>query len=187
MEDLWPNLFVPGAAKSGTTTLHYCLNQHPDIWMSPEKETNYFSSDALYNVREKTEYYLSLFRKGKYCMYRGESSPSYMLLSSLTARRIKARTNQSKFIFILRNPIDRVFSQYAWVRGRGLENRSFEIAFWDSAQAVSASGYDQDYYRLGCYGTLLVPYYETFGKENIHLILTENLKRYPTETALLHE
>jgi hypothetical protein len=40
-----PNFFIVGAAKAGTTSLYYYLNQHPEIFLSPLKEPNYFSSD----------------------------------------------------------------------------------------------------------------------------------------------
>jgi hypothetical protein len=41
-----PNFFIIGAPKSGTTSLYYYLNQHPDVYMSPLKETSYFSEEA---------------------------------------------------------------------------------------------------------------------------------------------
>ena len=40
----FPNLFIPGAAKSGTTTLHELLNLHPDISMSTLKEPVFWNN-----------------------------------------------------------------------------------------------------------------------------------------------
>ena len=40
-----PNFFIIGAMKSGTTSVYEWLKQHPQIYMSPRKETNFFSSE----------------------------------------------------------------------------------------------------------------------------------------------
>lgn len=41
----WPNFLVIGAAKCGTTSLYHYLKSHPEVYMSPIKEPNYFSTD----------------------------------------------------------------------------------------------------------------------------------------------
>lgn len=180
MGSVWPNLFVPGASKSGTTTLHHYLHQHPDIWMSADKETGFFSDDERYITGKK--YYLSLFEKGKDCMYRGESSTGYMVRPQAIIR-IKKDTFNPKFIFILRNPIDRVFSHYNWLMGNGFEHRPFEQAFLSNIhQEVSFSTSEPYYYHYSCYGKWLSMYYETFGAENIHIIISEDLKKDPIKT-----
>lgn len=180
MGDVLPNLFVPGASKSGTTTLHHYLNQHPDIWMSADKETCFFSDDERYITGKK--YYFSLFEKGRECIYRGESSTGYMVQPQAIAR-IKKDTVNPKFIFILRNPIDRVFSHYNWLVGNGFEHRSFEQAFLSNIhQEISFSTSEPYYYHYSCYGKWLSMYYEAFGAENIHIITLEDLKKDPIKT-----
>jgi sulfotransferase family protein len=41
-----PNFFIVGAPKAGTTSLYHYLDQHPEIYMSPVKEPNYFASEV---------------------------------------------------------------------------------------------------------------------------------------------
>ncbi len=181
MDDQWPNLFVPGAGKSGTTSLHFYLNQHPEIWMSPDKETGYFSSDERYGIGEA--YYLSLFSKGKNCIYKGESSTAYMM-SRKVVERIKKTNVSPKFIFILRNPIDRVISHYNWLVGTGFEKRPFDEAFLSNKdQEPNSDNSLPFYYHQSCYSRWLKIYSETFKKENIHIVITEDLKTDPFPTV----
>ena len=78
IEHLKPNFFIPGAAKSGTTTLHDMLNTHPEISMSSVKEPGYWKNK---NFKEfgNTEMhnYQNLFDNTK--KFKGESSTAYML------------------------------------------------------------------------------------------------------------
>ena len=96
-----PNFLVIGAARSGTTTLHYHLGQHPEIFVSPVKETNFFlwdeagempawvDDDARRQTPKTLEEYASLFAQANE-RHRaiGESSPSYLF--GPVAARIKA-------------------------------------------------------------------------------------------------
>src|SRR5262245_6077586 len=45
-----PNFFIVGAPKSGTTSLYHCLDQHPEIYMSPVKEPSFFASDIRFEL-----------------------------------------------------------------------------------------------------------------------------------------
>ena len=54
MTQIKPNLFIVGAGKAGTFAMYHYLNQHPQIFMSPVKEPNYFGSDLLYRQRRIT-------------------------------------------------------------------------------------------------------------------------------------
>ena len=71
-----PNLFIPGAGKSGTSSLHKYLNQHPDIYMSKNKEPHFFCHD---DFNSKWEAYLQFYQEGIDKRYRGESSTGYMV------------------------------------------------------------------------------------------------------------
>lgn len=184
MKEVWPNLFIPGAGKSGTTSLHFYLNQHPDIWMSKDKEPGYFCDHG--EDKTKRKYYLSLFTGGKYCKYRGESSTGYMM-SDITMRRIKKDIHNPKFIFILRNPVDRAYSHYSWLKGIGFESFSFEEAFLQDKERAFATKEvtpvgDKSYFQGGCYGKWLTQYCNFFGKENIHVITNEELNINPLKT-----
>lgn len=176
----FPNLFIPGAMKAGTTTLYYCLNQHPDIYMAQDKEPSFFTNDRTFDLLH--EYYQPLFKKGIGCRYRGEASVTYM--GSIKAvQRIKELAYNPRFIFILRNPVNRAISHYNFYQGRGFENRDFRQAFCGSLRVP----YDEDhispaYYTRGCYTQWIEIYQQTFGKKSIHLITTEALQKQPQQT-----
>ena len=79
----WPNLFIVGAPKAGTTSLYHYLNQAPEIYMSPIKEPNYFSAKTMGDkhpvkpIRNKKKYQ-HLFENDKNSKYIGEASPTYL-------------------------------------------------------------------------------------------------------------
>jgi len=184
-KNVLPNLFIPGAAKSGTSSLHELLNQHPDIYMSKIKEPHFFSWDDQFE--KGLEYYSKLFEKGIESKYRGESTTGYMIFPKVIDRIKKTLPEQPKFIFILRNPIDRAYSHYWWLRGIGLENRSFKEAFLTDMDKEpdpedKYSGNYKYYYQTGLYGKWLERFYNNFNPENIFVITTEQLKNNPLQT-----
>ena len=84
-----PNLFVPGAAKSGTTTLHNLLNQHPEICMSKVKEPGYWKNENFQEFKTvEKQNYLDLFGKSS-CKIYGESSTAYMYHQSFPAHQVQ--------------------------------------------------------------------------------------------------
>ncbi|WKN33584.1 sulfotransferase [Porifericola rhodea] len=171
----WPNLFVPGAGKSGTTSLHHYLNQHPDIWMSEEKEPVYFNNPERWQSEKSRKYYLSLFVGGKTKLYRGESSTGYMT-SEGAIGRIKSTVTEPKFIFILRNPIDRAFSHYKWLLGSGFEKRPFKEAFLDSYHCFKQGKTSRpSYYSESLYYYWINRYLTEFRRDNVHILTTEDL------------
>lgn len=123
----WPNLFVVGAGRAGTTTVYHCLKQHPDIYMSPIKEPHFFSSTLfgpwLHTVETDDEY-LSLFRGASEQRMLGEASISY-LPDPEAARAIRRVSPEARIIAILREPIDRAYSHYLLARSWREEQRPF--------------------------------------------------------------
>jgi hypothetical protein len=151
-----PNFFIVGAPKAGTTSLYHYLDQHPDIYMSPVKEPNYFAEEVrLRNIsaewqewahREQNSLraylsgpmhekkfggivaswsdYLKLFKNVKDEKAIGEASVCY-LWSKTAARSIASATPHAKIVMVLRNPVDRAFSQYKQALASGLIAKSF--------------------------------------------------------------
>jgi hypothetical protein len=120
-----PNMIVIGAGKAGTTSLHYYLDQHPDIYMSFPKEPFFFHRD---NWREQLDWYESLFPKP--APVRGEASPSYSAypVAKDVPRRIRETIPEAKLIYVVRDPIDRIEAHYAQHRALGKERRSLDEA-----------------------------------------------------------
>src|SRR6056297_944384 len=140
MEKKTPNLFIVGAAKAGTTSLYHYLKSHGDVYFSPVKEPNYFSTDIktaeftsiykrnvdvvpkdFYNKKPEKNIQLSFIRDEN--RYRnlfqwvngksvvGECSTSY-LYSKEAAENIIKFNPKAKIIIVLRNPAERTFSHY---------------------------------------------------------------------------
>lgn len=182
----FPNLFIPGAGKSGTSSLHTYLSQHPDVYMSNVKEPHYFSHDEYFE--KHTERYLSLFEDGKTSKYIGESSTGYMAFPNVV-ERISSLCESPKFIFVLRNPVDRVYSHYNWLVGLGVEDKSFTDAFMgdfgiepDASESILGLGYKY-YYQWGRYAYWINKYVEQFGRKQIFVITTEELAANPLLTV----
>jgi hypothetical protein len=184
LNEQWPNLFVPGAGKSGTSSLHAYLDLHPLIAMSKEKEPSFFT-DTKGLTKRKT-YYLDLFKSQRKVLYRGESSTGYM--GSLEAiKNIKAYITQPKLIFILRNPIDRAFSHFRWMTSLGYEKRDFEEAINSDIKGTkhaktSVAFGSKHYYQEGLYAKWISRYINAFGKQNIYIITSERLREIPLHT-----
>lgn len=109
-----PNLFIVGAQKSGTTSLHNYLNEHPEIFMSKVKEPTFFSKfpgspQIGKNISE--EQYYELFKEVTDEKIVGESSVSY-LFDITSAKSIFEANSQAKIIILLRDPVDRTFSHF---------------------------------------------------------------------------
>ena len=171
-----PNFFIPGAAKSGTTSLHELLDTHPDISMSKEKEPVYWNN-KLFNEFENLEIsrYLNLFEQQ--VKIKGESTTSYMYYDNFI-KNVKDNFHQPpKFIFILRNPIDRYISHYNWLKGLGKEKRRIDKIIEEERYLDFKEYYDypKQYYQFGLYYKWISRFIENFGKENIKIVTFEKL------------
>ncbi len=121
-----PNLIIIGAAKAGTTSLHYYLGLHPEIAMSRVKELWFFSHDERWV--QGADWYASQFRSD--ARIRGEASPSYTSPTRFphAAERMHAVVPDARLIYIVRDPIARAVSHYNFVRNQGRESRSIDDA-----------------------------------------------------------
>jgi len=133
-----PYFFVVGAARSGTTSLHYYLKQHPQIFMPERKEIGFFrflsTSSQLIRMLETTrslklvykfDDYIGHFEKALDTQMIGEANPGYLYAYKDTIKNIKVvyRENYKnlKIIIILRNPADRAWSDFMLRRRDGRE------------------------------------------------------------------
>ena len=137
-----PDFLIVGAAKSGTTSLYYYLRHHSDIFMSFLKEPwffsfvnsppNYASPEPLHGVIWKLEDYIDLFKDSKSNQLMGEASPSYLYTYERTIKDIKNIYGENykklKIIIILRNPVERAFSQFMMFKRENMEQLDFKHA-----------------------------------------------------------
>jgi hypothetical protein len=122
--DALPNLIIVGAQKCGTTSLHYYLNQHPDIAMTRGKELNFFVEEGAW--AKGLGWYAAQFNPA--ARVRGESSPSYTNYPrySGVAERIHTIVPEAKLVYMVRDPLERTISQYIHEYTTGWENRPIE-------------------------------------------------------------
>lgn len=123
-----PNFIGIGASKCGTTWLHELLAEHPDVYMpTRRKEINYFNFDD--NFARGQQWYESFFPdSASASQYQaiGEFTPRYLDDSGKCAERISSLPSVEKLILMVRNPIDRAYSQYCHSVKAGHGGKSFE-------------------------------------------------------------
>lgn len=184
----WPTFLLIGAAKSGTTALYRYLQQHPEVFLTTPKEPRFFAFEGqtpTFNglrgtewkkdFRTRREDYQALFTgaEGKAA---GEASVMY-LSEPGTAERIRRYVPDVKLMVILRNPVERAYSNFAYMRAEGRE----PIAdFSEALEAEEERRRDNwiswfFYQGRGMYGQLLEPYYALFPREQIRVWLYEDL------------
>lgn len=186
LEGKIPNLFIIGVPKSGTTTLHGLLDQHPQVYMCSPKEPRFFSRDSEY-IKGFNWYINSYFKDANNHRIRGEATPTYLYMYKKTIPRIKdcLSGQKAKFIAIFRNPIDRAYSHYWFNRNTKIKLRE-ELSFEDALEAEDqrmkdhAEFYEQGtisyaYFQTGLYAKQTQAFVEGFGRENCLFLLFEDL------------
>jgi hypothetical protein len=181
-----PNFLIIGAMKSGTTALYYYLEQHPEIYMSPVKEPNFFSSQEQENAADAVTNigtYQDLFRGGSGKKALGEASHSY-LYEPRAAAEIKRYVPEAKLIAILRNPIDRAYSHFLHMVRSGTEPLDdFAQALREEEVRIHKERTFQDYIGRGLYYNQLKRYFGTFPQEQVRVYLYEDLSGAPISTV----
>jgi Sulfotransferase family len=186
-----PNLIVIGAQKCGTSALHYYLHLHPEIQMSSPKELRFFCSDEDFhpgpfisepaerrlfspspNWRRGIEWYASHFSAE--APVRGESSATYTSpWYTGVAPRMAEVLPGAKLVFMVRDPVERIVSDYMHFGAMGKERRSLP-------EAVSRR--NSVYVARTRYFSVLKPFLERFPRSRIHLARQEDLLLRRRET-----
>jgi hypothetical protein len=183
MPPAFPNLFVIGAMKAGTTALHECLARHPELFMTRFKEPQYFAPHPVrFGVwgqggtlpEPGIAWYLRLFEKARDVRYAGESSTSYTKAPWVTgcAERIRAFNQDARLIYLMRDPAERTLSQY-WYEVAGLR---------ESRPLMDAVLEDERFIAFSDYARQLRPYLDAFGRDAVHVLTLEELAARPAET-----
>ena len=192
-----PDFFIPGAGKSGTTSLAFYLNKHPEIYIPKIKEPQFFAFwkyDFKNNKPKPFKYvkeldeYISLFEDSHGNKILGEASTWYSI--PYTVKRAIANIKEIygkqaanlKFIFIIRNPVERIFSAYLMYCEMGLENLPFEEAISEQiCERRIKEGYrlELNYINNMLISDVIKIYFKEFDRENIRIFLYEDLKERP--------
>lgn len=170
-----PNLFLIGAMKSGTTSLHEYLNAHPQIAMSEWKEPAFFVEELTW--RRGEDWYLTLFENDARYRYLGESSTHYTRLPVFqgVAERLHRFNPDARLIYIMRNPFERIVSHY-W---HNTQIRDFKHGGGEPRPLLKAVREDAQYLAFSDYATQLEPYIKLFGRGAVYTLTFETLVQDP--------
>lgn len=185
-----PDFIVVGAAKSGTTSLFHYLNRHPDVFIPAVKECRFFSqlpknfkglgAEFFPNsgITDEKEYF-GLFKEAgnKVC---GDISNDYLYYYDRSIETIKRYLDDNvRIIIVLRNPIDRAYSNYMHHVRDGWENLSFEEAIAEEDKRIAENwGWSYHYVHAGFYSAAVKAYLEQFAY--VEIFLYEDLKEVST-------
>jgi len=183
-----PNFMIIGVAKAGTTSLFHYLDQHPQVYMCPEKGTNFFGyEDAhdwkwtdegdppmLQNFPVRTfEAYEAMFAGASSEIAIGEASPQYFRCPT-AARRIHECIPGVKLVASLRNPADRAFSGFLMRTRRGEAVKSIHAELTPEASHV----------REGFYYKRMKRYFDLFPRHQIKIYIFEEFKKDPAKVVV---
>ena len=187
-----PNFLILGAMKAGTSSLYKYLAQHPQVFMSADKEPQFFAlgemevapgrmSPVTPRITGNWEQYLRHFDGWRGQPAVGEASTSSLHIER-AAGRIHERLPEAKLIAVLRHPADRAYSNWLFLRKLCVDS----IA--DFQQALEAEPHRDIYatktlqYRMkGLYHQHLSRYYALFPASQIRVYLYEDLRDRPLE------
>lgn len=183
----WPNTFIVGAMRCGTTTLYHHLRAHPDVFMSRVKEPHYFSDyqrptwgpDGPLPGEEAA--YLDLFTESGDAKVVGEASTSY-LTDPKAPGRIADAVSQARFLVSLRDPVERAHSQFFFGVRTGAFEGSFESHLPEDLEAAARRDSNYGYVHQGMFAGPLETYIRTFGRDHVHVLTLEDLSDQPIPT-----
>jgi len=166
-----PDFVVIGAMKCGTSSLHEQLARRPGIFMSNPKEPNFFSDDDRYQ-RGMNEY-TALFGAALPDQICGESSTHYTKLPTYprTVERMRKHLGGARLVYLMRDPVDRIVSQYIHEWTQNEVRGSLEQVVRQHERFVAYSSYARQ----------LEPFLSAYGSSRILLVFLERLVQFPNE------
>jgi hypothetical protein len=185
-----PQFLVIGAARSGTTALFQYLAEHPGLFLTEPKEPHYFalagSTPAFTGPGDRQtinrlavtdrDAYLALYRGARPDQVRGEASVSTLYFPEALPR-VREMAPDARLVCLLRDPVDRAFSAYGFMRTRGWEPcATFEEALADEERRI-AEGWHHiwHYTAMSRYGEQLRNALEVFPREQLLVLRHEDL------------
>ena len=190
-----PNFICLGAAKSGTTTLHDILRQHPEIYVPAFKEPHFF--DIPENYKNGIDWYQKNYFKNANKKVIAEFTPSYFFDKEAPERIFNNLGSEVKFVVLLRHPVDRAYSHYLHSKRDEHEEFDFVESLNQEEDRLSRYIENKDYLSYlrnsyisqGLYGDMVERYLKYFKLENFMFIHFEKeflLKRDKTIHKVLN-
>ena len=194
-----PNFFILGAAKCGTSSLYYFLQQHPNICMSRPKEPYFFEAEYDRGL----EYYTRTYFDHWTSEQRIGDARQRNLFLPWVPERIKKSIKDPRFIVLVRNPIERIASHWWFNYCRGVEKDRFSDAVMKDIDRMerkvffTPESYAKNlvrntgistyvgYVESGYYSDQISRYDDLFGKDSTMVILSDDLKNNKKATLKL--
>jgi hypothetical protein len=188
MKNNLPNFLIVGAAKSGTSSLHNYLNQHPEVFMPSYNKEGMKVKEPRFLIKELVQHrvhngvwnfeeYLALFAEAEEKII-GESTVLYLYYYNYAIKNIKYYLGKDvQIIIMLRNPTDRAYSAFQHVSRGVHENNSFE----ESLELEKGRMEREEnitpmvmYKEMGMYYKMVKAYKASF--KSVHIILFEDFR-----------
>lgn len=182
-----PTFLIIGAARSGTSTLYHLLQSSPDVYLRSSKrpEPHFFLKSDEY-AKGFSWYLQRYFSNCRGRPARGEASTSY-LCHEFVAQRIRIHLPDIKLIAILRNPVDRAYSNYWHSVKYGHETLTFDDAIENESQrqaeqtdALMREIQPFSYIERGFYAKQLKNYLKHVSSEQMLVVLLEDIVQRPS-------
>lgn len=180
------NVIIGGSTKCGTTSLFHYLSNHPQICGSLIKETRFFWNGE-YNLpmqkinKKEASSYKDFFFNCSDNQWMLEATPDY-LYSQGTADMIRKELPDCRFIFILRDPAERIVSWFKYSRQLGLLPTEILLDEYVKLLMKPTTSETPQYLRAfeqGRYGHYLQYYIDLYGKENVLVVFHKDLQQTP--------
>ena len=194
MSERLPNFIVVGAPKCGTTSLYHYLRQHPQIFLPARKELHYFSfrfmerllagpgdANILATSCRTFEDYAAYYAPASDATARGDISPSYFYFTDV-CQEIRERLGNPKIIIMLRDPVQKAFSQYMHLIRDGRETLELNAALAEEPRRIEL-GYAAmwRYAESSLYTARTRRFMDEFGRDHVKVILFDDLVRNPAQ------
>lgn len=194
-----PDFLIIGAPKAGSTALHAALVQHPQLFLSNPKEPKYFLTGGRLPTRDshqgpgdahsarewvwQRDGYERLFDPAPPGTLKGESTPFY-LWDRAAHRRIHAVVPDVKVIAVIRDPIDRAYSNWTHLWSDGLETEPDFVTACalESRRATAGWAPFWRYLELGRYGEQIAHLFDVFPREQVHVLRYRHLVEEPARS-----
>jgi len=171
-----PNFFVIGAGQSGTTSLHHYLGLHPEVHVSDPKEPNFFCREEdgpwpFGRIGDRARYE-ALFETD--ARLRGDISPSYSQhpLRPGVPERIHELVPEARFIYLVRDPIERIVAHYVHDVSSLGERRPLPEALGDPSHPLNP------YVAGSSYASQAERYTQTFPADRLLVVDSDELRRH---------
>lgn len=190
----WPDFYIVGAPKAGTTSLFEYLRQHPEIHFSRFKETHFFGSDLTWRKRVvPRQVVLDAYVDAPQETLLGDASVFY-LVSTQAATEIHEANPEARIIAMIRNPLTMIPSLYQQGIRTGDETQYMLAKAMDLEPSRKGGNLDMSpdnpgvmqqlyYSEIARYSDQLARFFDAFGRNRVLVIEFDAFVREPTATV----